>query len=192
MKIGEPPLSAFVCLYLCWLANSGWAINAKSQEIPKIGQPAPTFFLPQLDGNKFYLSDYCGRQENEAKPKPRKTVVLNFLTTYCKFCKQEIPVLNSLVNKFPQDSIVLAFVDVGEKKDTVEAHFKDKSFNRPVLIDQFSAVADKYKVKNFPTTVVIDTLGIVRFYGCGYTHKNIIKIKNILNILFNRARAIKK
>ncbi|MDI6739589.1 MAG: redoxin domain-containing protein [Candidatus Edwardsbacteria bacterium] len=82
----------------------------KEQSLDLTGKPAPTFCLPDVKGNKIYLSDLTGKG---------MVIVLNFFATYCKPCRREMPELDSLVRSYPADSIMLVFIDGGEKRDTV-------------------------------------------------------------------------
>jgi len=140
------------------------SVQLLAQDSIKVGLPAPTFFLTALDGSKFFLSEYIA-------PQGRKTVVLDFFATWCGPCKKELPVLDALVKKYPRDSVLLVLVDVGEKRETVVANFNAAAYSWPVLLDQFSAVSDKYNAKILPSLFIIDSGGIVRYMGSGYDEK---------------------
>jgi len=139
-------------------------VNLLAQDSIKVGLPAPTFFLTALDGSKFFLSEHIA-------PQGHQTVVLDFFATWCEPCKKELPLLDGLVKKYPQDSVLLALVDVGEKRDTVLAKFNAAAYPWPVLLDQFSAISGKYKVASFPSLFIIDGGGILRYMGSGFDEK---------------------
>lgn len=107
---------------------------AEGNSIVLVGEPAPTFCLPRLDGSKFYLSDLVMPKEGEAGP-VRKTVILNFFATYCKPCRREMPVLDSLARCFSRDSLSLVFIDAGEKRDTVLRFLNNCRLNESDIID---------------------------------------------------------
>jgi len=134
------------------------------QDSVKVGDSAPTFFLPALDGSRFFLSEHVA-------PKGNKAVILDFYTTWCKPCQKELPLLDSLVKRYPADSLIFVLVDAGEKKDTVLKYFDSAKYKCTVLLDQFNAVGEKYGVKSFPTLVLIDKQGMVRFIGNGFDQK---------------------
>jgi thiol-disulfide isomerase/thioredoxin len=140
------------------------ASGLMAQDSIKVGSTAPTFFLPALDGSRFFLSE-------QIAPKGHKTVLLNFYTTWCKPCQKELPLLDSLVKRYPSDSLIMVLVDVGEKRDTVLKYFDSARYKCTVLLDQFNTVAEKYGVKSFPTLVVIDGSGKVRYIGNGFDQK---------------------
>jgi thiol-disulfide isomerase/thioredoxin len=157
-------IKSIIALALILGAPSGLLAQDTAQDSVKVGDPAPTFFLPVLDGSRFFLSEHIA-------PKGNKTVILDFYTTWCKPCQKELPLLDSLVKRYPADSLIFVLVDVGEKKDTVLKYFDTARYNCTVLLDQFNAVGEKYGVKSFPTLVIIDKQGIVRFIGNGFDQK---------------------
>jgi len=135
-----------------------------AQDSVKVGLPAPTFFLPALDGSQFFLSEHIA-------PQGHKTVVLDFFTTWCGPCKKELPLLDALVRKYPKDSVLMVLIDVGEKKDTVLAGFNAAAYPYVVLLDQFNAISGKYKVTGFPSLFIIDGGGILRYAGTGFDER---------------------
>jgi thiol-disulfide isomerase/thioredoxin len=140
------------------------ATGLMAQDSIKVGDMAPTFFLPALDGSRFFLSEHIAS-------KGHKAVLLDFYTTWCKPCQKELPLLDSLVKRYPADSLMMVLVDVGEKKDTVLKYFDTARYKCTVLLDQFNTVADKYGVKSFPTLVLMDGSGKVRYIGNGFDRK---------------------
>ena len=153
-------LKVFLFMVLAVASASG----LQAQDTIKVGGAAPTFFLPALDGSRFFLSE-------QIAPKGHKAVLLDFYTTWCKPCQKELPLLDSLVKRYPPDSLIMLLVDVGEKKDTVLKYFDSARYKCTVLLDQFNTVAEKYNVKSFPTLVVIDGSGKVRYIGNGFDRK---------------------
>jgi len=151
-----------ILLFMVLAAASASGLMA--QDTVKVGAPAPTFFLPALDGSRFFLSEHIA-------PKGHQAVLLDFYTTWCKPCQKELPLLDSLVKRYPSDSLILVLVDVGEKKDTLLKYFDSARYGCTVLLDQFNAVADKYNVKSFPTLVLIDGSGTIRYIGHGFDQK---------------------
>jgi thiol-disulfide isomerase/thioredoxin len=159
------------------LALAAFPALTAAQDTLAVGGAAPTFFLPALDGSRFFLSDHIG-------PKGGKTVVLDFFTTWCKPCKKELPLIDSLVKRYPRDSVLLVLVDVGEKRDSVLANFDRKTYQWPLLLDQFNAIGEKYGVKSFPTLFVIGPDGILRYSSVGYDErKGVVELRKILDQL---------
>jgi thiol-disulfide isomerase/thioredoxin len=130
-----------------------------------VGSRAPTFYLPGLDGSKFFLS-------NNIAPKSNKIVMLNFFATWCVPCKKEMPLLIELVEKHAADSVLLVTIDVGESPDTVRAWVSSNNWRRPLLLDRFKAVSGKYGVKTLPTLFIIDRTGVIRYCRSSFEEKS--------------------
>jgi peroxiredoxin len=106
--------------------------------------PAPDFTLRTLDGQKLRLGEQRGQ-----------VVLVNFWATWCGPCRQEMPHLNKLYEKYKSSGFVLLGVNVDD--DTTQA----------------AGVASKlgvtFPVLNaMPSTVLIDRDGRVRYLHRGY------------------------
>ncbi len=112
------------------------------------------FTLNDLSGIQVNLDDYLGKQ----------VVVLNFFTTWCPSCNEEVPVLNSFYEAF-KDKLSLYAISVGESKAKVSSFVEKKSVVYPVLLDEKSSVASLYGVKGVPTIIVIDIDKSIKYYG---------------------------
>lgn len=132
-----------------------------------IDQPIEDFELEDLDGNLVKLSDLKG-----------KIVFLNFWTTWCPPCKEEMPHMQTFYDKYKDDDIVVLAVnptqvenqgssdsDKAEKK--VREFIDQKSFTFPVLLDKDDSVWAFYQQRGIPANYVIDTEGIIRYLKPG-------------------------
>jgi len=144
---------------------------------PIKGKPmAPHFSLDNLDGKKVELKQYRG-----------KIVFLNFWATWCGPCKEEMPSMEALYQKFKERgfAFLAISVDYDEKKKVKE--FMDKHhYTFPVLIDPRSLTLDLYKVREIPTTILIDKKGKMVGKAIGPKDWNHPEIVNILNQLIER------
>jgi peroxiredoxin len=121
----------------------------------KRGQELSLFKTEDIRGEKINLKEARG-----------KIIVLNFWFIACPPCRQEIPELNSLVEKFKANEDVL-FVSIAlDKKGDLEDFLQKSPFNYKV-IDNGRFLADKYGVRSYPTHVIIDTRGKVEFHTSG-------------------------
>ncbi len=115
-----------------------------------VGRPAPDFALRTLAGDEVRLSDLQGR-----------VVVLNLWATWCEPCKVEMPLLQALAVRHPDDLVVLG-VNYGEEPATVAAFVDEYGLTFPILLDPQHQVVRLYAVRGLPTTVFIDAQGVVR------------------------------
>lgn len=113
------------------------------------------FTLPDLEGKNVSLSDYLGE----------KVVLLVFGATWCPHCRNEIPELKAIYEKFKRENFVLLYIDIGESKEKVSSFAEKYSLPYTVLLDKESKVASSYKVYGIPYAFLIDKKGKIVFKG---------------------------
>lgn len=111
------------------------------------GNPAPSFTLPDINGNEFSLSDFAG-----------KYVYIDFWATWCGPCKIEIPVLEELALKYAGKNIVIVSISVDRDK---QAWTDMVTRDQPQWLQLHDGVNinDEYLVRFIPTFVLIDREG---------------------------------
>lgn len=149
-KIRNRLLIITLALIVPVLAITGCARNP-GLKAAAVGQPAPDFTLPDLDGNSVSLTDFAG-----------KPVLVNFWNTGCPPCRDEMPYLQQVYNESKDTELVMLTINIGEGTDTVKDFFQDRSLSLPVLFDTDVTVARIYNVPGIPTTFFIDKDGIMR------------------------------
>lgn len=122
----------------------------KTEAGGKQGQP-PDFVLPSLDGSEVRLSDLKG-----------KVVLLNFWTTWCPDCVDEMPLLQEAYAEKQADGLVVLAVDLKEDKAKVQRFVDENGLTFTVLLDRKGEVSDRYNVYYIPHTVIIDRDGEIR------------------------------
>ncbi len=116
-----------------------------------IGDKAPDFTLENLDGEKLSLEDYRG-----------KNVLINFWTTWCRFCVKEMPDFQKLYDEYKDDDFTILAVNGGETKSKVTEFMDQNGYNFPVLLDTKGKVGVSYMVFGIPTSYIVDKEGIIR------------------------------
>ncbi len=128
---------------------------AKTQSMvgtgPSIGKRAPEFTLTSLDGTKYSLSQFLGRK-----------VLLNFWLESCRACEAEMPLLQSIFNKYSRDDVIVLAVNVRGDPARVKLYAGTAALTLPVLLDAEGTADALYKPPSFPTTFFIDSTGIIR------------------------------
>ena len=125
----------------------------------KPNDTAPTFSLRDLDGNVFSLSNYAGAMKNEKG----NGVILGFFASWCTGCRNELPLINSLVDELSGNGIKVVIVDVKEDVDTIRALLAELKVDKAVvLMDRSGEAGDKYQVRFLPTTFFIGADGRVK------------------------------
>ena len=144
------------------------------------GQPAPTFSLLNLQGERIFIRDYCGDLRQRWKNPHTYPVVLNFYTTFCRPCGVEIQQLHQLANKYGTQAKFF-LIAVGEPEEKVKNHADSLHYTLPILIDRYQVVSALFGDPQIvPKLVLIDPDGIIRFFKTGYDESNIDKLDELL------------
>lgn len=97
-----------------------------------------------------------------------KTIVLNFWATWCAPCRQEMPQLNRLYEKYRSSGFVLLGVNVDDDPSKAAEVATKLGVTFPVLLDANKNVSKLYDLNTMPSTVLIDREGTVRYVHRGY------------------------
>lgn len=123
----------------------------KSAESQIEGTPAPDFTLPDLNGINHTLSNYKG-----------KVVFLNIWATWCQPCKDEMPSMEKLHQRFKEKDFVMLAVSIDKDgKKSVEPFMKEYKLTFPALLDPAGTTSKLYKTTGVPETFIIDKKGTV-------------------------------
>ena len=145
------------------------ALN-ETESSPLLDQPAPLFEVKDLKGKTVHLEALKG-----------KVVVLNFWFVECKPCVSEIPELNELVLDFQKDDVV--FMALGlNKAEQLKKFLKKTPFNYQIVPDAME-VATQFGVSGFPTSIVIDQNGVIRYISLGVGPENKEKLAAAIRLL---------
>src|SRR3979490_3326149 len=122
-----------------------------------IGNLAPDFELPALDGKNLKLSNLRG-----------KAVLLNFWATYCGPCKIEMPWFVELQKEYGPQGFQIVGVAMDDASTEAIAKFaKQMGVNYPIVLGQESVGQSYGGVGVLPTTFFLDRDGklIAREFG---------------------------
>jgi len=118
---------------------------------------APDFTLRTADGRNLRLQEQRGQ-----------VVMVNFWATWCGPCKQEMPHLSKLYDKYKGSGFVLLGVNVDEDARQAISTAARLGVSFPVLLDAEKKVSRAYDLSTMPSTVLIDRDGRVRHVHRGY------------------------
>ena len=144
-------------LFAIMLFASLMACDQKETRIPESspsvveGRPAPEITVSLLNGGSLKLSELRGN-----------VVLLNFWTTWCPPCREEIPSLmklNAAMKGKPYRMLAVSMDEGG--KPAIEKFFRVSGHQLPAYTDPDGKAAATYGVTGFPETFVIDKNGII-------------------------------
>jgi peroxiredoxin len=118
---------------------------------------APDFTLRSLNGPNLRLQEQRGQ-----------VVLVNFWATWCGPCRQEMPHLNRLYDKYRSAGFVLLGVNVDDDARKAADLAAKLGVRFPVLLDTDKKVSRAYDMSAMPATVLIDRDGKVRHIHRGY------------------------
>ena len=121
------------------------------------GGRAPDFTLRTLGGPNLRLQEQRGR-----------VVLINFWATWCGPCRQEMPHLNRLYDRFQASGFTLLGVNVDDDTRNAAGVAAKLGLHFPVLLDTDKVVSRLYDLSTMPSTVLIDRDGKVRYVTRGY------------------------
>lgn len=122
--------------------------------------------LPKLDG--FGL-------EGKVPTLAGKVVLLDFWASWCSPCKKSFPELDKLQQAHKDKGLVILAVNVDEKADAMENFLKDHSVTFAVVRDAKQKLVAAANVESMPTSLLIDTKGVIRFQHTGFRGAETVK-----------------
>jgi len=120
---------------------------------------AQDFSLQILGGESADLSSYKG-----------KVVLLNFWATWCPPCRQEMPSMETLYQRYKNNGLEMLAVNLRENSNVVRQFIQRNSYTFPVMLDTNGRVGAMYGIEAIPTTFILDKEGniIGRLVGSIY------------------------
>ena len=131
------------------------ALDSGAPDAPvglQVGQRAPEFSAPNLDGEPVALSDFRGRP-----------VLINFWATWCGPCREEMPDFQQLYDLRGADEFVVLAVNYLESPEQIAPFVEELGLSFPVVLDESGAVNDLYgdRIQGYPTSILIDGDGVI-------------------------------
>lgn len=151
---------ALVATAACDSKSAG---NAVSDGRVDIGLPVPAYSTLSLAGDSVSLAQQKG-----------KVVLLNIWATWCHPCRDEIPVLISLHERYRPRGMELIGVSVDSEgnQENIRAFMTDFRMNFPVWHDPEDRISNQFLVVGVPATFLIDRNGVLLWRKTGPIAEN--------------------
>jgi peroxiredoxin len=112
---------------------------------------APDFTFSDLNGVKVSLAAYRG-----------KVVMVNIWATWCPPCRQEMPSMQRLYEKFKGENFEILAVSIdSEGREAVAPFMRKMNLTFPALLDPGETIRPLYGITGVPESFIIDKKGIV-------------------------------
>jgi thiol-disulfide isomerase/thioredoxin len=122
----------------------------------RINRPAGDFRVTALDRRELRLSEFSG-----------KVVVLNFWATWCGPCLAEFPHFQKTFERYKADPrVVFLAVSIDENRAAVRPFIQRRGYSFVSAYDEDAA--EGLKVRNIPSTIIIDRDGMIQFREDGF------------------------
>ncbi len=130
--------------------------EAEKIEMAVIGKSVGDFSLMDLDGKTVHLSDYKG-----------KTVLINAWATWCPPCRAEMPDLENYYRQQKNNDFVILAINAGDTLEQAQGFVRSNNLSFPVLLDPDVEILQALGITGFPTSILIDPDGIVKYIHIG-------------------------
>jgi thiol-disulfide isomerase/thioredoxin len=132
------------------LTSADALANGKVIRFAKNPEIAPAFLLRDINGKIVSTADWKG-----------KVVILNFWATWCPPCREEVPELVQLQNKYKDQLLVIGASEDEDGPPKVQQFAQRYGINYPVVMATKELIENYGGVPALPTSFVIDPQGHV-------------------------------
>ncbi len=146
------------------------------KELKASAKFAPDFELVDLEGNMLRLADQKG-----------KVVVLTFWDSWSTACQQEIPQLNALVDEVKNNSLILFWAISVEAPVSINRFINQNPFYYHHFHSGYQ-IKKLFNVIGFPTHVIIDQSGKIRYTHIGYSPQIQQELKKEIELLLQEVK----
>jgi cytochrome c biogenesis protein CcmG/thiol:disulfide interchange protein DsbE len=146
-----------------------------AQETEQNYDTAPNFTLEDINGDVFELEENFGDGP----------ILISFWATWCKPCKEELPHLQDLLDKYKEKGLKVLAISTDSEKSIakVKPFIKSQNYSFEVLYDTNSEVANMYAARVVPFTVIVNKNGEIVYQNTGYSKGDELEAEKIITSL---------
>jgi thiol-disulfide isomerase/thioredoxin len=115
-----------------------------------------------------------------------KVVLLDFWGTWCPPCRESVPTLRDLQKKYAGKGFELVSVSSDDDEDVWRTFIEAQKMNWSEYIDLSGEVLSAFNVESFPTYVVLDKDGVMRFRQSGFAQSTEGELVDAINKALKR------
>ncbi len=152
----NPPMRsrALVSASLATLLTLGTAATVLAIDV---GARAPEIGARTLDGRRIRMADLRG-----------KVVIVDFWASWCDPCREEMPVLERMYQRYKDQGLVVVGVSVDRNARNARGFLRRTPVSFPIVHDGGHGIADRYSPPRMPSSYIIDRRGVIRHVHEGF------------------------
>lgn len=116
-----------------------------------------TDFGVEYEGKMTYLSDFVGGEN--------KATIVDFWASWCGPCKQEIPYLIDIYERYKDHGVMVVGVATWDKPEDTKRAIDQLKIPYPQIMNAQQIGSDAYGIRGIPEILIIDGKGIIRARG---------------------------
>ncbi len=115
--------------------------------------------LPKLSGQTLE------GQNIDTLRKEGRPFLLHFWGTWCPVCRQEAGNIEAVARRYP---VLTVAVNSGSPEE-IRTWMRERRISYPVLNDPYGTLAKRFRITTYPTSLIYDAEGRLKFVETGYT-----------------------
>ena len=130
---------------------------ASGAQALEVGDAPPAIDLPDQSGAKVSLAELRG-----------KVVLVDFWASWCAPCREEMPALQALHEKYAEDGLVIVGINIDRSPKQMNRFLKGSPVTFRIVHDSKKKVASTYAPSAMPTSYFIGRDGTLRYIHEGF------------------------
>jgi thiol-disulfide isomerase/thioredoxin len=118
---------------------------------------APDFSFTSMEGGEISSTALQG-----------KVILLDFWATWCPPCRESVPTMVGLHKKFAGKPFEILGISGDDEEGTVKTFTLKNGMSWTEFLDNYGAVSGTFDVDSFPTYIVVDKEGVIRYRQSGF------------------------
>jgi len=115
-----------------------------------------------------------------------KVVLMDFWGTWCPPCRESVPTLQNLQKKYSGKAFELVSVSSDDDEDVWRTFIEAQKMNWTEYIDLSGELLERFKIESFPTYIVLDKDGVMRFRQSGFGETTQMELEEAINKALKR------
>ena len=151
---------------------------------PMIARIAAMLFVAAMFGTVCGASS-AGPEPLDLERHRGRVVVVDFWASWCKPCRQSIPWLNAMRERYGASGLTIIGVNVDAERADADRFLRDVPIEFEIVFDPKGELARQFKVQGMPSSFVFDRTGKMVETHLGFRDakkdENEAALRNLLN-----------